>query len=836
MTMKRQILISTFFILLSLCLFVISIYIALSAMNHSFITDVNISYDAPPIILRFVNNEGSNVNANNVSVVYNEDESEFRIDGIVPETSSGETSNLDDLTNSSGAEFYWFSDNSNVIDNANNTVWEEQERFYVSTKEDPLWYEVPQTQIELYSTFLTPNCTDGTQSTIGSNTDIIISHQVTSIPDDAFNGIGNITSIVIPSSVTTIGSEAFVGALSSTARAPEPGASAVYIQNELERIILPNSILSIEGYAFANCINLSSVYIEDVSSFMQIDFGSSGSNVLNHSTTSDPAYYIVNSTFVDTNLYVHNILLTDLIIDSNVTYISDYVFSDYENLTSITIPDSVVNIGYSAFSHCSNLTNVTIGNNSNLTSIESFAFYYCKSLDSITIPERVTSIGNSAFSSCSSLTNVTILSSVVSMDAGVFSGCDNLNYTTYSNAKYLGNSSNPYLYLWECTADTITSCTINTNCKNIGRSAFSGCTGLTNVNFGTNSNLIKIGSFAFSSCESLTSITIPDSVVDIGSYAFSGCSSISSITIPNSVLNIGSYAFRNCSGLTRITISESVNSIGSSAFSDCSGLAYITVKEGNSVYHSSNNCLIETLTKTLIAGCKNSVIPSDGSVVSIGDSAFYGCSGLRNITIPNSVVSIGNHAFYNCTGLTSVTIPNSVVSIGDNVFSGCDNLNYTTYSNAKYLGNSSNRYLYLWESTADTIRSCTINSNCKFIASNAFYGCTELMSITFPEGVVSIGEYAFRSCESLTRITIPESLTSIGEWAFYYCTGLVSIIIPEGVTSIDSYAFYYCNDLTIYCEAVSQPSGWDSNWNSDDRPVYWGGEWGYDGDGNPVVN
>ncbi len=184
----------------------------------------------------------------------------------------------------------------------------------------------------------------------------------------------------------------------------------------------------------------------------------------------------------------------------------------------------------------------------------------------------------------------------------------------------------------------------------IGRSAFDGCTDLTSITIPD--SVTSIDRRAFFGCTGLTSITIPNSVTSIGSLAFAGCTGLTSIPLPDSVTSIYSTEFYGCTGLTSITIPDSVTYIYGGAFSGCYRLTNIAVDEDNSVYHSAGNCLIETASKTLILGCKNSVIPTDGSVTSIDGAAFNGCTGLTSITIPDSVTSIGDSAFYNCDSLT----------------------------------------------------------------------------------------------------------------------------------------------------------------------------------------
>ena len=167
--------------------------------------------------------------------------------------------------------------------------------------------------------------------------------------------------------------------------------------------------------------------------------------------------------------------------------------------------------------------------------------------------------------------------------------------------------------------------------------------------------ITSIGESAFLGCRGMTELTLPNSVTSIGGNAFEGCSGLTELILPNSVTSIGDCAFYGCSGLTELILPNSVRSIGDIAFTYCSGLEKITVESGNSCYDSRDNCnsIIDTEFNTLIVGCKNSVIPN--SVTSIGYYAFYGCSGLTELTLPDSVASIGDGAFICCSDLSKIT-------------------------------------------------------------------------------------------------------------------------------------------------------------------------------------
>lgn len=168
---------------------------------------------------------------------------------------------------------------------------------------------------------------------------------------------------------------------------------------------------------------------------------------------------------------------------------------------------------------------------------------------------------------------------------------------------------------------------------------------------------------------------------------------------------------------------------------------------------------------------------TDYSVITIGEGAFEGCSGLISVIIPNSVTIIGERAFAFCGDLTSVIIPNSVTQIGGYAFNYCTGLT-----------------------------SISLPNSVTSIEEGTFMGCGNLTSVTIPNSVTSIGEKAFSWCWYLSSVNIPNSVTSIGKEAFYYCPNLTSATIGNGITWIDQQSFDYCESLTdIYCKAEKVP-------------------------------
>ena len=583
-------------------------------------------------------------------------------------------------------------------------------------------------------------------------TSITIPDRVTSIDNEAFSGCTGLTSIIIPNNVTSIGNSAFYGCTGLTC------------------VTIGNSVTRIGSDAFYGCTNLFEVF-----NYSPLSLTIGASNYGYIAYYANVVYKYENGGYISTDkdgfviTVVNNTkTLTAYSGDSstvNIPYgvqtINNNVFKDNTNIKSIDIPDSVTSIGYSAFDGCDKLQNIYITDIAAWCNISGlyYLMYFGSSnknlyinnelATSITIPNSVTSIYDYAFARCTGLTSVTIPDSVTSIGYSAFRDCNKLTIIYYTGdiagwcgisglGELMSSSRTLYIGGKKVEGDLI----IPDSVTSIGRDAFAYCTGLTSVTIGN--SVTSIGDCAFYNCAGLTSMTIPDSVTSIGSSAFSGCSGLTNMTIPDSVTSIGLDAFEGCTKLKNIYYTGDV-----AGWCGISGLGELM-----------------SSSRTLYIGGKkvegDLIIPDN--VTSIGDYAFYGCTGLTSVTIGNGVTSIGSGAFYGCIGLTSITIPDSVTSIG--------------YS--------------------------------------AFRDCAGLTSVTIGNGVTSIGESAFRGCTGLTSVTIGNSVTSIGHSAFENCTGLTSITIGNGVTSIVWYAFSGCTRLTSITF-----NGTKAQWNAISKGYNW---------------
>lgn len=297
-----------------------------------------------------------------------------------------------------------------------------------------------------------------------------------------------------------------------------------------------------------------------------------------------------------------------------------------------------------------------------------------------------------------------------------------------------------------------------------------------------------IGDRAFEKQNNLTSVTIPEGVVSIGNYAFSECGNLTSVTIPEGVVSIGEYAFHKCEGLKRVAIPASVKTIGRNAFFRSEGLTRVDVTgldawyqidfanlNANPLYYAHHLFVngreltklnlregITEIKRAVFCGCNlKGELKIPHSVVTIGDSAFEGCSGLTGaLTIPEGVTSVGESAFSHCSGFTSLTLPGSIKEIKFGTFGSCNGLT-----------------------------SVVIPESITSIGASAFCACSALADVTIGNHVTEIAYYAFGGCPSLKTLKLPDSVERVGD-PFFDEKNLTYLEVPRklvGTRAEDSY-------------------------------------------------
>ena len=493
----------------------------------------------------------------------------------------------------------------------------------------------------------------------------------------------------------------------------------IYPQGRQGDYIIPDSVVTIDDYAFKNCAGLTSVFVP--ASVLEFD-----NNVFNGCTVlTSIAVHPENFVFTSENGILFNKNKSKLLFCPE-DWQGDYV-----------IPDSVVEIEEDAFSECSGLTSIVIPTSVDV--IGKWAFSGCTGLTSIIIPNSVTKIGNGAFSSCECLTSINIPDSVDTIKFMTFNDCKGLTSIN------IPNSVTEICYNAFDGCSGLTSVTLPDSLVEIDINDFSNCADMTFVHVPTIENLSFL-----SDCNALTSITVhPDNPVFTleNGVLFNGdktkliCFSreeaddsindpVEHYAIPDTVIEIKDDAFNNCERLINITIPASVKKIGKSAYFSWYAFISITVHPDNTVYASENGVLFNKEKTELIRfpkGLKGEYVIPD-SVKKIGEYAFLGCVGLTSIILPDSIEEIDNSAFGKCINLTSINLPDSVKKIGSSVFSYCESL------------------------------TC----------------------ITVPNSVKEIGVWAFDSCINLTAISIPASVTDIGyssclNHAFTRCGAYITV-------------------------------------------------------------
>ncbi len=311
------------------------------------------------------------------------------------------------------------------------------------------------------------------------------------------------------------------------------------------------------------------------------------------------------------------LLIPEEIDGKPVTEIVAQGFMNCTEITAAILPDNLANLGPSAFYGCTSLRRVKLP--SYLTEIADLMFLNCTSLWDCELPALVEEVSIGAFENCSSLKEVYIPASATKLFGNPWRGT-RLEHIEIAEG-------NPVYY-------SEGNCII----RRADKELVTGC----------------------------GASVIPNDVVSIGSWAFSG-TGITEMAIPQSVTSIKSYAFTG-NPMTSFVLPAGVTEIGDTIFSGCD-IESLSVAEGNKKYYGKGNCILTREDNTVVLGCKNSVIPPEARA--IGQSAFMGCDGLREIEIPSNIEEIGDEAFRECQNLRRIYLANGLKKIGSSVFYYC---------------------------------------------------------------------------------------------------------------------------------------------------------------------
>ena len=674
----------------------------------------------------------------------------------------------------------------------------------------------------------------------GTGSGVTVPNTVTTIADNAFKNSTGLTSITIPESVTEISPLAFVGCdvtLNVDGNANyavadgvlfnadqtaligcyQPLAGAYTIPNTVESIgslagcadlatiVIPASVATVGGGAFANCDNLE-IYCEAESKPEGWDGNwNPDDRHVTWGVISCGDYILLPTSGTEHTVEVSNYIGSDASItipesfeiggvEYSVTKIGDYAFKSCSNLTSITIPVSVTEISPLAFAGCNVTLNVE--ENTNYSAEDGVLFNNdrtvligCyKPLTSYNIPSTVKTI---ELFPCPSLTSVSIPSSVETIDSAAFADCSSLtSVTTASNADY----SDACLYF---ISNGIKYKVLCIDSVEVVKHSYTGeVVVAASVTAGSKFNIVSIAPEAFKDCTGLTAIQIHINVRRVGANAFSGCNKLTSIII-NSPADFSSAGLQFVKNDVRYKVLNQDN-----IMVILYNVRFLTSMPTDVVIPETvtfgNTFTITGIGKNAYASSMTSVVIPN-TVTFIENDAFTCSQGLKSINIPKSVTKIGSGVFYLCPAITSLTVESDADFSESDLQFKKDGIYYTVLSkNTVEVANklyNSDENLY----KGDVVIPEKVNPGSEFtvvgIAVRAFKSSEGLTSVTIPNSVKSIGANAFEGCKNMTSVTIPSSVTTIGQSAFYGCSGLTSFTIPQGVTDIYNGTFVNCTGL-----------------------------------------
>jgi len=343
------------------------------------------------------------------------------------------------------------------------------------------------------------------------------------------------------------------------------GYKAFENQKDITRIVLPDTLVTIEGEAFSECSSLTEINLPIKLKDIDGSFCFSGCTSLK-TVYCDASYsrYGMDNVFLDSPIET---------IVFGGTHVPNNICKGRSKLKNVIFKDTVISIGRYAFASCTSLESIELPSSLS-QSIGHGAFSRCTALKSIVIPEGVTAVYDYAFEYCESLVEITLPSTLKSFGESVFWATDNIeriniaSVDSWLSLSIVNESSlpsswsaKPCLYV---NGEKLTKLVIPDTVETIPNNAFYNCSGITELIIPD--SVTHIGINAFHGCEDIVSVTFSESLKSIGTEAFSGCQALTSVIIPDSVIRIERSAFENCSSIESITLPLSITEIKQDAF------------------------------------------------------------------------------------------------------------------------------------------------------------------------------------------------------------------------------------------------------------------------------
>ncbi|MBQ8214043.1 MAG: leucine-rich repeat protein, partial [Clostridia bacterium] len=704
----------------------------------------------------------------------------------------------------------------------------------------------------------------------GKVTEVVIGvegYTVTALGKDLFKNRTALTKVTLPEGLTEIGDYAFYGctrlkALNQPTTLQSIGSYAFTDCFGLVSLSFGAGLTEVGERAFSNCTGLTTISFET-------GLTTIGSYAFYHCTGLTSITLPDSVTTINSYAFEDCIKLLSIDLPEGLTTISYGCFQNCTALTSVSFPSGLKRIEDSAFNGCNKLA--TLALSVGLEYIGSNAFSNCSSLVRVDIPDGVTYIGSYAFQSCQQLTSVIIPESVATIEFYAFSDSANLMIFCRAVSRPTGWSASwkqsNITVIWNVKdsvvdeANGFTYAIRNDNTAVLV--AYRGTA--TELTLGIEGyTLTEIGNGIFQDNTTLTSITVPEGVTSIGQYAFYGCTNLVTVNLPSTLKTIGEHAFYNCKKLAAIELPQNLTAIGQYAFYNCDALTEVNIPEGVTELSYHVFCDCEAL--------KTVILPS--TLITIRSYAFGSCINLPSIIIPESVTTVESEAFSNCQTITafvrSLAKPSGWSSNWINSSRPVvwdfkelvvkDGVTYAVRNDGtavvlSYSGTAEELTLGIEGVTVaeiarkafydnDTLKKIVIPEGVEVIGAYAFYSCSNLKEVSLPltlktigneafaysaieqlvlkEHLIEIGDSTFSGCNLLIGVILPDGLQSLGSWAFSSCESLKYVFIPDTVTTMQEYAFGNDYNLTIYVEAVSQPSTWNTYWNGHNATVVYG--------------